>query len=58
MMNRTGDQSSTMKLKSKPVRRSALSPAPRTPAPVAVRRSARRPDLGDRRLQLLLGAKR
>jgi hypothetical protein len=45
-----------MKLKSKPAKRAAAVPAPR--APVAAARTARGPDLGDRRLQLLLGAKR
>ena len=45
-----------MKPKPKPVKRAANPPPPRPAAPVA--RSVRGQDLGDRRLQLLLGAVR
>jgi hypothetical protein len=49
-----------MNLKPKPGKRTSDAPVPRAPAPapVAVARRARGPDLGDRRLQLLLAAVR
>jgi hypothetical protein len=45
-----------MKLKAKAVKRTPAARSPRTPAPAA--RKVRGQDLGDRRLQLLLGAVR
>jgi hypothetical protein len=47
-----------MKLKPKAVKRAANSAPLRAPAPASVARKARGQDLGDRRLQLLLGAVR
>jgi len=48
-----------MKLKAKTVKRAAANPAPlRAPVPASVPRKVRGQDLGDRRLQLLLGAVR
>jgi hypothetical protein len=47
-----------MKLKSKPVKRTANTAAPRAPAPASAARKVRGQDLGERRLKLLLGAVR
>ncbi|HEY7761331.1 MAG TPA: hypothetical protein VIA64_18095 [Burkholderiales bacterium] len=47
-----------MKLKTKTVKRAANAAPPRAPAPASVARKVRGQDLGDRRLQLLLGAVR
>jgi hypothetical protein len=47
-----------MKLKAKAVKRAAAAPPPRARAPALVARKVRGQDLGDRRLQLLLGAVR
>jgi hypothetical protein len=42
----------------KPGKRTSGVPVPRAPAPVTAARRARSPDLGERRLQLLLAAVR
>jgi hypothetical protein len=47
-----------MKLKSKPTKRAAGAPPLRAPVPALAARNVRGQDLGDRRLQLLLGAVR
>ena len=47
-----------MNLKLKTAKRAPSAPAPRPPARATVTRRLRPPDLGDRRLQLLLAAVR